>query len=46
MSINLCPNCMKQYSQVQLDKMIAMKQNLTCIHFYIKTKNKKLIIKK
>jgi len=45
--INLCPNCLKQYTQAQLKEIIEMKQELICFHiFKNKKKQKKSLEKK
>ena len=40
MSINLCDDCFKQYTQSQLNEVITLKQELTCYHIYKKMKTK------
>ena len=44
--INLCPNCLKQYTQAQLKEIIEMKQELICFHIFKNKKNKKNRLKK
>ena len=38
--INLCPDCLKKYTQKQLNEIISLKQDLTCFHIHKKNKKK------